>query len=419
MKYLPSMGWLPSMLTIDDKREYEFDRRQGSQSLLLDISPEVPIYRTKAGEPSLDYLYKEKDFGQGNFVAAALVKIFGRARRWVFRNLLLPDRYITWLPFALIKGRQVVKRDKIDVIFATCPPNSTALVGALLKHLAGRPLVLDFRDDWIDTPWHFSLPMITRRINQKLERWVVKTADKVVLVTEWSRNAFLKRYPKEPANKFVLIPNGVDLAEVTALKSAKPTVSSSKFTIVHAGSLNDSKSWTRSLAPLFQAVRDILEQRPELAEKMTLVFAGDFPEGHRQLAEKMSLSGVVKAVGHLAHEEVLRLTQSADLLLAINYESFATLIPAKIYEYWALGGPPILLLSCPGAAADLINQHSLGSTVEPSDIARIRQVILDIYYQATTGRPIRLSNVGIEKYDRLNLTFQFATLLSALGERKV
>ena len=86
----------------------------------------------------------------------------------------------------------------------------------------------------------------------------------------------------------------------------------------------------------------------------------------------MGLSGVTKGLGRLPHEEVLLLTRLADLLMAINYEGWSTLIPGKIYEYWAVGGPPILLLSCPGAAASFVEQYGLGFTVEPSDVAGIQ-----------------------------------------------
>ena len=79
----------------------------------------------------------------------------------------------------------------------------------------------------------------------------------------------------------------------------------------------------------------------------------------------MGLSAVVKELGFLPRNDLLRFMKASDMLLVINYEGFSTLIPGKIYEYWAVGGPPILLLSCPGAAASLIEQHSLGLTVDP------------------------------------------------------
>jgi glycosyltransferase involved in cell wall biosynthesis len=412
IKYLPALGWLPSVLTIDDRREYESDRKQGSETLLSEIPQEVSIYRTFAGEPSLKFLEKEREFGQRNWLTRVIVKVLGGARRWAFRNIFLPDRRLVWLPFALRRGRQIVRSEGIDVIFATCPPHSATLIGAFLKLLTGKPLILDFRDDWIDTPSYHSKPTIIRMINRRLESWVVKTADKVILVTEWSKKAFLERYPTQPGDKFILISNGCDLGEFAVLNSMTEAPRNSKFTIVHAGSLNDSKSWTRSPATLFQAVHHILQRQPELAEKLTLAFTGFLPEGLKQLVTEMGLSGVVKELGFLPRDEFLRLLHASEMLLVINYEGFSTLIPGKIYEYWAIGGPPIFLLSCPGAAANFVEQHSLGLTVEPSDVAGIQQAILTVYCQSKTTAPLRVSTAGIEAYDRQALTRKLAQVLS-------
>jgi glycosyltransferase involved in cell wall biosynthesis len=364
----------------------------------------------------LEFLEKEREFGQRNWLTRTIVKVLGGARRWAFRNLFLPDWHIAWLPFALRRGQQIVRNEGIEVIFATCPPYSATMIGACLKILTGKPLILDFRDDWIGTPWYHSKPIIRRFIERWLESWVVRKADKVILVTEWSQNAFKERYPKHPSDKFVFIPNGVDLAEFTVLDAIPATTHNSEFMILHAGSLTESKNWGRNPAGLFQAIRYILQQRPELVEKLTLVFAGGLPEAHRRLAEEMGLSGTIKGLGHLPHDEVLRLIQSADLLLAINYEGWSTLIPGKIYEYWAIGGPPVLLLSCPGAATSFVEEHGLGFTVDPYDVAGIGQAILSAYLESKTATPSRVSTAGIEAYDRLTLTHKLAQVLSMVYE---
>ena len=414
IKYLPALGWMPVVLTINDQKEYEYTHKVGSETLLLEIHPQVKIYRTAAGEPSMKFLEKEKEFGRRNWLAAVIVKVLSGARRWVFRNLFLPDRNVAWLPFALRRGRQIVRSEEIDVIFATCTPHSATLVGAFLKLLTGKPLILDFRDDWIDAPFYHSKPTIIRVIERRLESWVVKIADKVILVTEWSRNAFQERYPTQPSDKFVFIPNGCDLEEFAVLNSITAAPPNSKFTIVHAGSLNDSRPWTRSPATFFQAVHQLLQQQPELADDLALIFAGDFPEGFRRLADELGLSGVVKGLGHLPHDEVLRLIKSADLLLTLGTEGCSTMIPGKIYEYWAVGGPSILLIKCRGAAASLVERHGLGLTVEPSDVAGIQQAILTVYRRSKTATPLRVNTTGIQAYDRQALTRKLATVLSEL-----
>ena len=418
IKYLPALGWMPVVLTINDQKEYVYAHKVGSETLLLEIHPQVKIYRTAAGEPSMKFLEKEKEFGQRNWLAAMIVKVLGGARRWVDRNLFLPDREVVWLPFALRRGLQIVRSEGIDVIFVTCPPHSATLVGACLKRLTGKPLILDFRDDWIDTPWYHSRPTIIRMIERRLESWAIKTADKVILVTEWSKNAFLERYPTQPSYKFVFISNGCYLGEFAVLNSITAVPLNSRFTILHAGSLNDSKSWGRSPLRLFQAVRHILQQQPEMAEKLNLVFAGNLPEGNRRLADEMGLSGLIKCLGHLPHDEVLRLIKSADLLLAINYEGWSTLIPGKIYEYWAVGGPPILLLSCRGAAQELIEQRGLGIAVPPEDVPAIERTILTVYSRREMGSPMKINTFGIEEYDRKVLSKRLAQTLSGVVTNK-
>jgi glycosyltransferase involved in cell wall biosynthesis len=412
IKYLPTMGWWPSVLTVDDRKEYLDYQKQGSESLFLDIPQDVTIFRTFSGEPSLNYLERERVFGLRNWLSAVIVKILGGTRRWILRNIALPDRRVAWLPFAVRRGRQIIKKNRIDVIFATCPPHAVSLVGVFLKIITGKPLILDFRDDWVNTPWYYSKPKIIRMINRKLERWAAKKADKVVLVTDWSRNAFTTRYSTQPKEKFILISNGCDLQEIAKIIPKTVKIDKNIFTILHAGALNESKSWGRNPAGLFQALGYILQEQPDLAERLTLVFAGDFPDAFRKLADQMGLSNVIKGIGHLPHDEVLRLIKSADLLLAINYDDFSTIIPAKIYEYWAVGGPPILLLSCPGAATCFVERHRLGISVDPLDVAGIQRAIMTVYLRSQTTEPMRINTVGIEAYDRLALTRKLVQVLS-------
>lgn len=416
IKFLPALGWLPVVLTIDDRHEYETMTKVGSASLFSEIPPQVKVYRTTAGEPSVEFLEKETELAQRNSLTKAVINLLAGARRWAFRTLCLPDRTITWLPFAIKAGREIVKDEGIQAIFATCPPYSVALLGALLKKLTHKPLILDFRDDWIETPTHFSKPRLVRKIESSLEHWAVKTADQVVLVTEGSRNAFLKRYPAEPEAKFIFISNGCDLDEfkLTEPQPSGPRSNPAKFTIVHTGSLNDAKNWARTPMTFFQAIQRILERQPELKTQFTVAFTGVLPDSQKQLAQELGLSEVVKELGFLPRDEWLRWLQTSDLLLVINYDDWATIIPGKIYEYWAVGGPPILLLSCQGAAADLMEKHHLGFTVAPTDLDGIQQAVLTAYRQEQEKTPMRLSTAGIEAYDRRELARKLAQVLSAI-----
>jgi glycosyltransferase involved in cell wall biosynthesis len=414
VKYLPGLGWRPLVLTIDDRRETVSQRREGSEILLKEIPPEAQVYRTGSGEPSAHLQQKGREARDRSRLAAPLVNLLSGLRRLAYRTILLPDAHITWLPSALKWGRQVVRDERVDVLWVTCPPHSAALIGAALKRLTGRPMVLDYRDDWIDTPWHRSKPRTVRWIERRLERWAVRTADRVVLVTQASREAFIARYPHQAADKFVLIPNGCDLDDFAVVRRME-VPAHEDFRIVHAGLLCADHGWHRSPESLFQALQRTVYDCPEMARRLSVTFTGRLPEPYRRQVESNGLSGLVHETGFLPHDAFLRLLREADLLLAINYEGFGTLIPGKLYEYWAVGRAPILLIDGEGAARRLVQEHGLGLCVEPDDVEGITEAIVEAYRQRQAGTPMRINTDGLGRYDRKALTRQLAKLFGEVS----
>lgn len=130
------------------KKEYETLRQVGSEALLSEI-PEGVVFIAPIPASLRWNIWRRKDGLEGRTASGTYRKNYWSARRWMFRSLL-PDRQLTWLPYAVRAGRRIIKQENIDLIFATCPPFSDALIGACLRVLTGKRLVLDFRDDWIE-----------------------------------------------------------------------------------------------------------------------------------------------------------------------------------------------------------------------------------------------------------------------------
>jgi glycosyltransferase involved in cell wall biosynthesis len=414
IKYLPSLGWLPVVLSIDDSKEYDTQRKEGSETLLQEVPDAVKIYRTGAGEPTVETLEKGREARRKYWLAAVIVNLLKILRQWLYRYLLLPDRHITWLPFAVMSGRKIIKEEGIDIIFATGPPHSTVIIAAILKWLTRKRLVLDFRDDWIDTPWHCSKPKMIQRIERWLEKWAVKTADKVILVTEWSKKAFINRYSEQSTQKFVLIPNGFDLQDFQKIEPVEQDSNDSKFIILHAGLLSEGDGWNRNPKALFQALVNIRTNHHQVAENLAVNFTGYLPQSYRDVVETMGLGEIVKELGDLPHQECIRFMMNSDLLLAINYDDWPTIIPAKIYEYWAVGGAPILLLSCSGAAENFVKDNNLGISVQPYDVDAIQQSLLNVYKNWREREPVRINSEGVENFDRKTLAKKLAQVLSTV-----
>ncbi|MBI5931815.1 MAG: glycosyltransferase [Chloroflexi bacterium] len=413
LKYLPNLGWKPYVLTVDDSREYKSLRREGSEELLADLSPEVVVCRAVAGEASSSFLEKGRAAREKNKALKLVINLLRDIRDWVTHQLLIPDENITWLPFAVRQGRKIVKENDIDALFVTCPPHSAAVIGTVLKRIVRRPMVLDFRDDWVDTPWQAERPFWVRWINKLLERLAVGAADKVVLVTPVSHAAFEKRYPRQK-EKMVYIPNGVDLADYTYLDNAPEPTSDGKFTIVHAGLLSVAADWNRDPKPFFQALVNIRQEHPEIGENMRMVFTGELRPEYKTYVTEMGLDQMVEEAGYLPRPEFATLLRNADMLLTINYAGFSTLIPGKIYEYWAVSGPPIMLLSEPGAAHQIIQQYKLGVALKQNDTPGIQQAIMNYYEQRANGQPVRITRDGIETFARAKLAEKLAGVLDGL-----
>jgi glycosyltransferase involved in cell wall biosynthesis len=411
LKYLPQHNWHGWVLTVDDRQEYEHLKRVGSDELLADLPADLPIHRTGAGEPPGTLIEKGRAAREKSRVAKLIVNSLRVLRKWGQRWLLIPDEKILWLPFAVRAGRRVVKANQLDVIFVTVPPFSSSVIGVLLKRLTGRPLVIDYRDDWLDTVYYWNLPWLVRMVHRWLERMVVNVADRVILVTPDSMAAFRERYPQQPHTKFVYIPNGADLEDFPVVKHVPQR--DRPFTIVHAGKL----AWTatgdyiRDPRPVFEALASIRRRYPMIGDQLRMVFTGTLEPAFKAHITKLGLEDIVEETGYLPQDAYLERLRTSDLLLTINYDQYATLIPGKIYEYWAVGGPPILLLSQPGAAQDLIARHELGISLLPDDEQGIEEVLLNYYHCRAAGKQVRISRDGIGAYDRATLAQQLAHTL--------
>jgi glycosyltransferase involved in cell wall biosynthesis len=130
------------------------------------------------------------------------------------KRMLCPEPEILWVPFALRKARRIVQQHRIKYVLVTVPPFSALIVGTALKReFPSITLVSDFRDEWLSfylKDFEFQNSDYTRLRAEAIERDTVQASDLVVAVNHSSRDVIRRRYPDQPGNKFVTIPNGYD-----------------------------------------------------------------------------------------------------------------------------------------------------------------------------------------------------------------
>jgi len=382
-KYLPRFGFKPYVLTIKTSTYHAWD-----PTLLKEVPPEAKIIRTF----SLEHKLFEKPFS-----------VLRTTSKWIFT----PDLNIGWLPFAVRRGKQVIEKEGIDVIYATAPIYTSLLIGCLLKRKTKKPLVVDFRDPWTQNVFIKYPTKLHKRIEEKMEKFALETADYIIANTESMRLKFIEKYPFIKG-KCATITNGFDSEDFEGLRrSAKRE----KFTITHTGylygfMLNTGKH-------ILTALKELVKEKKEIESKMQILFAGPPVKQVADLVKELGLQKAVKILGYTSHSESLKLMVDSDVLLLImgagesyDEETGSLRIPGKLFEY--LGAKRLILALVPhGVAADLIRSIKAGIIVPPNDVDSIKQAVFELFQKWERG-DLESVQCDISGYDRKVLTEKLA-----------
>lgn len=422
IKYLPTLGWDPIVLTVKNGNH---DFHDGS--LLSEIPGFEDIYRAYTLESLFletngynadevtDALLEGKRRTQNGGVATYLAGLYHSAGRF----LKIPDSRILWLPFAVKAGLSIAKDRGIDAIFASGPSFTNHLVGVILKRKTGRPLVVDFRDAWAADPaivWRneFQKGMVNR-----LEKSVITNADRVVATTDGITSDFAQRYGARNG-KYVTVTNGYDLNDFEGLKKNDSNVGRPAFTLVHAGTLGGERNPRQFL----KALGGLVSKNTELKKDIRVLFVGQnsrFRDGRtiEEYIEEYDLRDVVMLTGFVARLKSLDYIANADALLLIigtvpKEQSHIYGISAKIYDY-ALASKPVLTISDEGATAEMAKRLRLGAVVQPDDVETIERRILSLYDAHKRGAlKVNVNRELLESFDFRNLSARLADCLDSV-----
>jgi len=192
-----------------------------------------------------------------------------------------------------------------------------------------------------------------------LERWAVRRADKVNLVTVGFLGYFQPKYPKRQFSQFT---NGVDDDFLEfPLHGCRDQSKERPLQVLYAGNVGDGQGLHRIVPELARRLGDEVQFR--------VVGAGSRLE---VLREAITASGLnnVELVEPVAREQLLDLYRQADVLfLHLNdFRAFRRVLPSKVFEYAATGKP--VWAGVGGYAAEFIRSEIANAAVfAPCDSA--------------------------------------------------
>ncbi|MGE3341955.1 MAG: glycosyltransferase family 4 protein [Vicinamibacterales bacterium] len=341
-------------------------------------------------------LYYPPDLSAGSFRASALVTALTAADPDLEIDVVtsVPNRYQTYsaeAPAVEQHGRVTVRRlpmpghrsdmtgqamayarfarhaagatagRSYDLVCATSSRLMTATLGAWVARRTGAPLFLDVRDLFVDTMADLLRPPVSTVLSPLLsgvERWTMRRATHINLVSRGFAGYMKKRYPRIPLS---FVTNGIDdefLEEPVVVREPAPD---RPVTVVYAGNMGEGQGLHAIIPGLASA----------LGQRAHFKLIGD---GGRRVALTSALTNAgvtnVEVLPPIPRARLIEQYREADVLfLHLNaQEAFTRVLPSKIFEYAAMGAP--ILAGVDGYAAEFLRTEVSNAAVfPPCDVA--------------------------------------------------
>ncbi len=322
--YLPEYGWSPLVLTAT-KNAYEVFH-EGNKPVFGD---DVVVRRALA------------------FDTARHFAIAGRYPGF----LATPDRWMSWWPFAIARGMQMIRKYRPSIVWSTYPIATAHVIGSHLARLARIPWVADFRDSMTDET--YPADPSKRRTFEKIESRTVSRCDRVVFTAPGTLQMYRSRYPDVNESKWQLVLNGYD--EETFLNAETTDAARSGRTVLlHSGIIYPKE---RNPVGLFDALSRMQRQGAIDSSRFELRLRapGNTEYVHR-LVKEYKLGDLVTVRDPIPYEQAVSEMLTADGLLILQSEGCNHQIPAKIYEYMRAQKPILALTDPTGDTAGILRQ---------------------------------------------------------------
>ena len=412
IKYLRDFGWEPVVLTVKNADYPAYD-----ETLESELPKGIQIYRSRIIEPYRLYRKftgrrsdESTDIATQSLDQSQKRKLSERISEWLRSCFFIPDARISWLFFAYTFGKKILQQEEIELIYSSAPPYTTHLIGRKLSGFSKLPWVADFRDSWIgwlSTPqWR---PRLSRAVERKMERAVLREADRIITVTYGVKEDLLSRHPEMRDERWVFLPNGYDPPD---FECVIPKPKNEKMTITYIGSIFGS----RNPEYLIRALESLKDDNSVLLEKLKFRFVGRVGAPILKRIECSPVKNLFEIVPYVTHAESLSYLTGSDVSLLIIDDVPASrgILTGKLFEYIG-AGKPILALAPEGEAADLIRKNNLGVVVPPKDIKGIRTALTQLYKKRTGPQKIQHTDSNLrEQFARREQTRRLAEILDDL-----
>ncbi|MEZ9181120.1 glycosyltransferase [Vibrio cyclitrophicus] len=279
-----------------------------------------------------------------------------------------------------------------DIIYASCLPISSGSLGATFSDYYKVPLVLEFRDKWLDSPYR-DVNFLRRIFEEKYEKNLLKKANAIVGVSEYLASLGLKYSIQSE-----VIYTGIDDIDNSKLLSNNVTfdfIDETKKIILYTGMVYPGKRDPLKLVEIFN------ENSHSIADDYQLIFAGK----NFDFIKSQSSSESIVFLGQIDRTLALELQQRADILLLLTWDNIHEegVISGKVFEYLAAKKPILHIGYTKGEVAKLVRSSGVNfsQNTEQEDLIKGIKSLDGVY-------------ICNQDLDKLKITNQVAKLTGFL-----
>lgn len=321
----------------------------------------------------------------------------------LIKEISVPDPGIFFVYKYVREALKIINEHGIRNVIISSPPHSMQVVGWRLKEKLREDLnlIVDYRDTWNTTKIFQKKLLLTRLLNEFLERKVLSSADHLVYCTRPMLQKLNEKF-FDITHKSLFVMNGFDTSNAIDFHAA-PVPHHEYLTIGHFGSINDKEDGFRNPSLFF----DVIEKM-EMKIKIKL-YGNAFISKHwlEKLKDKIELCG------SLPYAEAQKKMQEMDILMLIHSEKEGAeeVVTGKFFEYM-LAQRPILAIGPAGMEAlRLVRDHGLGYSIDLYDHKDIARTMERVYSDWGNGALPHYNQENLMQFSRQN---QYSKLLNIL-----
>ena len=421
VKYLHRLGWQIDVLTAEHDRFPWHD-----DVLARDIPEECRVHRVPGWEP------------------ACLARATTAPARWLETRSILPrgtsnwieDRIYWrllyavdaagrdngrtfWISPAVRAAMRLHHRTPFDAVISTGPPHCFHRVALRFAQQARVPWIADLRDPFIHDFDRTPTSRAHDRAMLRLERAVLRHADRVVTTCPALLREFQARHPDLPIERFCTITNGFDRDDLRALiDRPSPSFGGRRVcTLTYVGACYGRTELSKIVEPMER----VLAKHADWQGRVRLQVAGTL-DGQQTQKWKQQRPEWLELVGYVDHARALDLLMQSccTLLLLPESQHGRRVIPAKVFELLAL---PVHLLALvpPGSETEKVAVAGGASTIAPmDDPAAVAAAVERVVGNYFSGRLAKYRDwPALDQYDRQTLTAKYAECLRSARAWKI